>query len=187
MREATFNPLIYKMIRTEEVYKIGKIGKPHGVKGEVTFMFSDDVFDRVDADYLVLEVDGILVPFFFDEYRFKSGETALVKFCDIDTKEQAQELTGCNVFFPKKLSDRADDELTFDELKGFSVIDTAAGGKLVGVVEYVDDATENILFCVRTPDGAEVLVPASEDLVEGIDPEKREIRVSLPDGLLDLA
>lgn len=89
------------MIRTEEVYKIGKIGKPHGVKGEVSFMFDDDVFDRVDSDYLVLMVDGILVPFFFEEYRFKTGETALVKFCDIDTKEQAQELTGCDVYFPK--------------------------------------------------------------------------------------
>ena len=55
------------MIRTEEVYKIGKIGKPHGVRGEVSLMFSDDVFDRVDADYLVLMVDGILVHFFFEE------------------------------------------------------------------------------------------------------------------------
>ena len=41
------------MIRQEEVFKIGKIGKPHGVKGEVAFRFSDDVFDRVDADYLI--------------------------------------------------------------------------------------------------------------------------------------
>ena len=82
------------MIKAEEVYRIGKIGKPHGVKGEVSLMFTDDVFDRVDADYLVLMIDGILVPFFFEEYRFKSGETALVKFIGIDTKEQAQELTG---------------------------------------------------------------------------------------------
>ena len=88
------------MIRAEEVYRIGRIGKPHGVKGEVSFMFSDDVFDRVDSDYLILSVDGILVPFFFEEYRFKSGETALVKFCDVDDKSQAQELTGCDVFFP---------------------------------------------------------------------------------------
>ena len=57
------------MIRQEEVFKIGKIGKPHGVKGEVAFRFSDDVFDRVDADYLILEVDGILVPFLIEEYR----------------------------------------------------------------------------------------------------------------------
>ena len=63
------------MIRQEEVYKIGKIGKPHGVKGELTLFFDDDVFDRVDADYLVLLIDGILVPFYFEEWRFKSGET----------------------------------------------------------------------------------------------------------------
>ena len=44
------------MIRQEEVFKIGKIGKPHGVKGEVAFRFSDDVFDRVDAEYLIMEV-----------------------------------------------------------------------------------------------------------------------------------
>ena len=40
------------MIKKEEVYKIGRIGKTHGVKGEVTFNFDDDVFDRVDAEYL---------------------------------------------------------------------------------------------------------------------------------------
>ena len=66
------------MIKKESVYKIGKIGKPHGVDGEVSFHFDDDIFDRVVADYLILEIDGILVPFFLDEYRFKNDETALV-------------------------------------------------------------------------------------------------------------
>ena len=68
------------MIKEEDVYKIGRIGKPHGVSGEVTLRFSDDVFDRVDADYVVLLVDGILVPFFIEEYRFRSDEVALMKF-----------------------------------------------------------------------------------------------------------
>ena len=63
------------MIRQEEVFRIGRIGKPHGVKGETSFQFTDDVFDRVDADYLILQVDGILVPFFMEEYRFRSGDT----------------------------------------------------------------------------------------------------------------
>ena len=88
------------MIRKEDVYKIGRLGKVHGVKGEITFMFDDDVFDRVDADYLVLEVDGILVPFFIEEYRFRSDTTALMKFEDIDTQERARELTNCDVYFP---------------------------------------------------------------------------------------
>lgn len=52
------------MIRREEVFKIGHIGKPHGLQGEVQFLFTDDVFDRVEADYLVIDMEGILVPFF---------------------------------------------------------------------------------------------------------------------------
>lgn len=175
------------MIRTEEVYKIGKIGKPHGVKGEVSFMFSDDVFDRVDADYLVLMIDGILVPFFFEEYRFKSGETALVKFCDIDTKEQAQELTGCEVFFPKSLSDRGDDELTLEELKGFEILDAANDNSLIGSITGIDDATQNVLFSVTADDGRNLLIPASDDFITGIDIPGRKIYVSLPEGLLDLS
>ena len=89
------------MIKRDDVYKIGTIGKSHGVKGEVSLYFDDDVFDRVDADYLFLDIDGILVPFFFEEYRFRSNETALVKFEGIDTQEQARNITGCGVFFPR--------------------------------------------------------------------------------------
>lgn len=74
------------MIRQEDVYKIGVIGKTHGVKGELSVQIDDDVFDRVDADYLVLSLDGILVPFFLEEYRFKSDEVALIKFLNIDTR-----------------------------------------------------------------------------------------------------
>ena len=175
------------MIKAEEVYRIGKIGKPHGVKGEVSLMFTDDVFDRVDADYLVLMIDGILVPFFFEEYRFKSGETTLVKFIGIDTKEQAQELTGCDVFFPKKLSDRGENELTWEELYGFEIIDADNNDSRIGVLSYVDDATENVLFNVEKPDGSEILIPASGDFIVSVDAGKCQIRVSLPDGLLDLS
>ena len=55
------------MIRREEVYKIGRLGKTHGVRGEISFLLDDDVFDRTDADYLILDIDGILVPFFIEE------------------------------------------------------------------------------------------------------------------------
>ena len=36
----------------EDVYKIGKLGKAHGIKGEVTMLVDDDVFDRVDAEII---------------------------------------------------------------------------------------------------------------------------------------
>ena len=85
------------MIREEYVYLIGRLGKPHGVHGEITMQVDDDVFDRVDAEFLILMVDGILVPFYMEEYRFRSDTTALVKFEDVDTVERAHELTNTDV------------------------------------------------------------------------------------------
>ena len=52
------------MIKKEEVYKIGLFNKPHGIHGELQFTFTDDIFDRVDCDYLICLLDGIFVPFF---------------------------------------------------------------------------------------------------------------------------
>jgi 16S rRNA processing protein RimM len=169
------------MIKEEEVYKIGRLGKTHGVKGEISFLFDDDVFDRVDADYLVLMIDGILVPFFMEEYRFRSDTTAIVKFCDIDTQERARELTGCDVWFPRALADSDDDTITWAAIVGFDIID-ANSGKPVGRIASVDDSTLNILFCLE--DGR--LIPASEDLITGIDKENKQITINIPEGLLDL-
>ena len=169
------------MIKEEEVYKIGRLGKTHGVKGEISFLFDDDVFDRVDADYLVLMVDGILVPFFMEEYRFRSDTTAIVKFEDIDTQERARELTGCDVWFPRVLADSDDDTITWAAIVGFDIID-ANSGKPVGRIASIDDTTLNILFCLE--DGR--LIPASEDLISVIDKENKQITINIPEGLLDL-
>ena len=98
------------MIRDEEVYKIGLIGKAHGVKGEVTMRVDDDVFYRVDADYLILRVDGIMVPFFIEEYRFKTDTVALIKFDGIDSVEKARTLTGTEVFFRRDMADAAEEQ-----------------------------------------------------------------------------
>ena len=169
------------MIRQEEVYKIGKLGKTHGVKGEISFLFDDDVFDRVDADYLVLDIDGILVPFFMEEYRFKSDSNALVKFEDIDTQERAQQLTGTDVYFPRALADSDEDSLSWAAIVGYDIAD-AQTGQSVGKIAAIDDSTQNILF--ELEDGK--LIPASEELITAIDKENRTITIDIPDGLLDL-
>ncbi|MGN0280716.1 MAG: ribosome maturation factor RimM [Prevotella sp.] len=167
------------MIRQEEVYKIGKIGKPHGVKGEVTLRFTDDVFDRTDAEYLVLEVDGILVPFFMDEYRFRTDETALVKFSGIDTVERAAELTGSNVFFPRSLAVNDDGEMTWSQIVGYTIVDTETDRE-IGKIVNVDETTVNILL--ETTDGT--LIPAADEFIDDIDHESQMLYMTLPEGLL---
>ena len=169
------------MIKQEEVYKIGRIGKSHGVHGEVTLQFEDDVFDRVDADYLVLDVDGLLVPFFIEEYRFRSDTTALMKFEDVDTQQRARELTNCDVYFPRDLIDDADEELCWSHFIGFDLIDEMTS-RSIGHIVHVDDQTTNILFELN--DGR--LIPAAEELIASIDKQSHTICMTLPEGLLDL-
>jgi 16S rRNA processing protein RimM len=164
------------MIRREEVYKIGKIGKPHGVKGEMTFMFDDDVFDRVDADYLVLDVDGILVPFFITDYRFRTDETALILFDGIETQEQARALTNTDVYFPRALSDNDAPHLSWDDFIGYTINNHPSP------ITHIDTTTENVLF--ELENGA--LIPAADDLIVDINNEEKTITMNIPEGLFDI-
>ena len=169
----------------KDVYRIGRIGKPHGVKGEMNFMFTDDVFDRTDSDYLIIEVEGLLVPFFIEEYRFRSDETALLKLCDIDTQEQARQFTNCEVFFERSKADTPADELTWAQIVGFQIVDEN-NGKIVGKIVAVDDSTENILFEIETTKGHQTLIPAHDSLIRNIDTQSQTITMTIPDGLLAL-
>ena len=170
------------MIKQDDVYKIGRIGKPHGIKGELTMMVEDDVFDRVEGEYLILLIDGILVPFFIEDYRFRSEQSALVKFCDIDTQERASELTGCDVFFPRSLSDIDDtDTLTWQEAIGYQVADDNSG-KTLGTISYIDTSTANTL--IELDNG--MLIPAAYEIIKDINTEQRLITMSLPEGLMEI-
>ena len=169
------------MIKQEEVYRIGRLGKTHGVKGEVSLQFDDDIFDRVDADYLVLELDGILVPFFIEEYRFRSDTVALIKFEDVDTQQRANELTGCDVYFPRALAADDEGQMSLSLLVGFDLVE-ANGGTTIGRIAAIDDTTANLLF--ELEDGR--LIPANDDLITDIDMKGRVISMTIPEGLLEL-
>jgi 16S rRNA processing protein RimM len=172
------------MIRKEEVYKIGQLTKPHGVKGEIAFSFTDDVFDRVECDYLIVLLDGILVPFYLEEYRFKSDTVALVKFERIDTAEQARRFTNVEVYFPVKLAEQvADRELTWNYFVGFRVKELKHGD--LGEITMVDESTINTLFVIDHQ-GTELLLPAQEEFIVNIDHEQRVMEVQVPDGLLQM-
>lgn len=172
------------MIRKEEVYKIGVFNKPHGIHGELLFTFSDDIFDRVEAEYVVCLMDGILVPFFLEEYRFRSDTTALVKLEGIETAERARMFTNVEVYFPVRHAEEADGaDLSWDYFTGFRVEEVHHG--CLGEVVEVDTATVNTLFVVEGERG-EVLIPAQEEFIVDIDRKHRVLTVDLPEGLLNM-
>lgn len=110
---------------------------------------------------------------------------ALVKFEDIDTAERARELTGCEVFFPREKADSDEANISWAEIIGYTVVNSA-DGKAVGTISAVDDTTINVLLSVADSNGDEHLIPISEDLMAGMDKKERTITLNIPDGLLEL-
>lgn len=173
------------MIKKEEVYKIGMFNKPHGIHGELQFTFNDDIFDRVEAEYLVCLLDGIFVPFFIDDYRFRSDSTALVKLEGVDTAERARMFTNVEVYFPTKYveEEAKPEELTWDFFVGFRVEEVHHG--YLGEIIEVDNTTINTLFIVNYGD-EELLIPAQEDFIVSMDQKHKVIILELPEGLINI-
>jgi 16S rRNA processing protein RimM len=172
------------MILKDRVFPIGKVIRPHGINGEMSFNFTSDVFDAQEVPFFIFEKDGILVPFFIESYRFKSDTTALLKLQDINTEEEAREFSGQTVYLPDEyLETVSENEIDPDYFNGFMLIDIEKGE--IGPVSEVDRTTENILFVVSRGE-EEILIPAGGDYIVEIDHDSKKIILQLPEGLLDL-
>lgn len=174
------------MIHNDEVYHIGYIQKFRGLQGEVELQFTDDPFDRGDAEYLVLKIDEILVPFFLENYRFKNNDTAILKFENIDNDAEAKKLVGLQVYYPlAHLNDDEDQELSsLKALTGFTLYDEAFGE--VGIINTVDDSSYNTLFYVDHPKKGELVLPYHDDFLVDYNIANRTITLALPQGIIDL-
>lgn len=186
------------MIRNEDIIRIGHISRTHGVKGEVEVQFTDDPFDRGEAEYLVLDRDGINVPFFFTEYRYKGRSSALFTFEDVTTEEAARRLVGATVSYPRDAAPAAlpdfEDAGSLRALTGFrlyavdpeeSTEDELATYDL-GDITYVDESSMNTLVTAVDDEGDERILPLHTDFIVEIDPEDRSILIDIPLELLDL-
>ena len=173
------------MIKREDVFKIGQFAKPHGIKGEISLVTNCDVFDESDDPYVICEMDGILVPFFIEEYRYKSDSVILVKLKNVDDEKAARGFSNLEVFYSLEEVDEDDliGEMTWDNFIGDWVEDDTIGE--IGEIVNVDEYTINVLLQIDYK-GEELLLPAAEELILSVDHEKKRLIVSIPDGLLDL-
>lgn len=173
------------MIRPDEVFSIGWLGAAHGLRGEISLRYTDDIFTSEACDYLVCKIDGLLVPFFVEDWRIRSSETAIIKFEGYDDANAVQILQNTEVFYPKTAAEGQQSELTsWKMLTGFTVNDEQAGE--IGTVTAVDDSSANTLLYISSADRGEVILPVHPDLVSSLDINKRTLQLRLPEGLLEL-
>lgn len=176
------------MITREELIAIGHFNKPHGVAGEIAATVDVDVDVLHDLSCLVCEVDGIYVPFFVNAFRPKTSETVLLTIDGIDSEQDAARLVNRDLFalkrdYQQECADTDADGYPLDFFIGFELHDSE--GTRVGRIVEVDDQTENAIFIVEDGD-AEFMVPATDELIEEFDLDKKVMVMDLPQGILDL-
>lgn len=172
------------MILKEEIFLIGQITKTHGLKGELSFTTTSSILDEVDVPFIVLEPEGLLVPFYLEHVRMKTDTTGLLKLERIDSEEQAREYVGLTIYLPNMFLDEMEDtEFETEYFVGFEIIENQKGS--IGRITAVDDSTANALFVVETESG-EVLIPIADEFITEIDHDRKTISMKLPEGLLDL-
>lgn len=167
------------MILEKEIFKAGKINKTHGVNGELNCAIDADTIDR--AEYMVLDMDGIFVPFFISNIRVKSSNSVLLTLEDIETETDARNLVGKDIYLPIHLMSD-EDMLSYEYFVGFTVVN---GDEKLGEISFVDDQTVNILFGI-TADEGDILLPAVEDFIMEVDNENKILYTNYPIELVEL-
>ena len=169
------------MLKREDFVHYGKFLKPHGTKGEIGLQ-GDSYTLGDDCDFVACDINGILVPFFFEYCRTKNNDAVILKIERLNSAEEVRFLTNRDVYIPREWVEDSDN-LTWSYFKGFRAVDKKLGA--IGEITDIDESTINTLFVVEKQ-GEEILIPVQEEFIAGIDHKKRTITFDLPEGLLSL-
>lgn len=176
------------MITRDELIAIGRYNKPHGVAGEISATIDVDMDTLQGLSCLVTDIDGIFVPFFVNACRPKSQETVLLTIDGIDNEKEVSRLVNHDIYalkrdYRQESLDSDADGFPLDYFIGFELHDS--DGERVGEITDVDEQTENAIFIVDS-EGAELMVPATDELIVEFDLDKKVMVMDLPQGLLNL-
>lgn len=172
-------------MQKSECFFLGKITKPHGLKGEVTVWLDvDNPDDYQDLDAVFLEIKNELVPFIISEIQIR-GKKSIAKFEDINKIEQTESIVGAELYLPltslPKLSGK---KFYYHEVIGFEIYDNNLQ-RTIGILKAIYESSGQDLFGIDA-DGTEILVPIVDEFIISVDRTIKRIEIKAPDGLLDI-
>jgi 16S rRNA processing protein RimM len=164
---------------------VGRIGRPHGIRGDVVVGVRTDEPELRFARGSRLDTDPAdLGPLTVAGIKWHSGEL-LVRFEGIGDRDAAAELRGTwlTVDSATIAPPEDPDEFHDTDLVGLSV--RTVDGTQVGTVDDVLHSGQDVLV-IRSADGREVMVPFVKPLVPDVDIPAGVLTIDPPEGLLNV-
>lgn len=166
---------------------VARIGKPHGLRGEVTVQLHTDAPEERFVPEARFETDPDRGPLTIAGTRVHQG-VWLLRFEEAGDRTAAEALRGTRLLLDEDATDDEDDEDAWyeDGLVGVQARDPE--GAVLGEIIALDVRPAQDLLTVRLLDGRQALVPFVAEIVSTVDldPADPHVVIDAPPGLLDL-
>lgn len=161
--------------------KVARIGKPHGIRGEVTVqVLTDDPETRFARGARLLTDPEANGPLTVKSARWNK-HILLLGFEEVSDRNRAEELRGTMLYVEAEES--SDDAWFEHDLVGLEVV---VEGETIGKVSALHTGPAQDLLEVTLNDGSEALLPLVEDIIPEIDLDAATVIATPPPGLLEL-
>ncbi|MEU2512145.1 ribosome maturation factor RimM [Streptomyces syringium] len=164
---------------------VGRIGRAHGIKGEVTVEVRTDEPELRLGPGAVLATDPAGVgPLTIETGRVHSGRL-LLRFAGVKDRTGAEALRNTLLIAEVDPEDVPEDPEEFYDHQLMDLDVVTVDGIEIGRITEISHLPSQDLFIVERPDGSEVMIPFVAEIVPEIDLEAQRAIIDPPPGLID--
>lgn len=166
-----------QQIHKDRIY-LGRIIKPHALQGEVKFNpFGCDPWILEKLTQVYIETPDLNLNV---EYVRGAEKSPIVKFKEINTRSQSEEIAGALVWVREHtLPELADDEVYESDLLFARAV--SLNGDEIGEIHDIIETGECDVLVVKTVDGRELLLPANRETVREIRKDENTVLINPPE------
>lgn len=168
----------------EQYTRVGSIVGTYGTEGEIILKHNlgkKSAFPGVESFFIEVS-RGSYIPYFPLQIRSKNNEEVIIRLDAVASKEAAQLLLKKQVWLPESQVSRLAAKNAPVSLLGYTVLNNK---EALGIVEEVIEQPQQILLRIDI-NKKEVLIPLNESTLEKINHPRKQVFVSLPEGLLEI-
>ena len=167
---------------TKDLIPIGRVVRPHGVRGKIKLeYFGEDVHCFPPSREVFIEVKAGRLQAYEILETTPQAPRLILRLKGIERREEVEPLIGKEVFIKREvLPDLEEGEYYWMDLLGMSV--ETQEGKKIGRVKEIFSTGANDGFVIEGKRG-EIFLPATEEVVQGVDRERGVMKVSRKNGL----
>ena len=167
----------------EELLQVGVITTTHGVRGEVkVFPTTDDPARFKKLKDVILDNGKAKKDLEIENVKFFKN-MVILKFKGLDNINDVERFRQAKLLVTRENAvELEEDEYFIADLIGINV--TSDEGEELGTIKDVLQTGANDVYCIRTEEHGEVLIPAIKDCILDVDVEAGKMKIHLLDGLI---